>query len=326
MSMKDKKFLTYNQQIKHLRDQKLIICSGVEDKKILCKSGYFNLINGYKMPFTCGKNPDDTYKYIKGTSISHFYALKEFDDDLRYLLFKYLSKVEEEIRAFAAYKFDEVNKKSGAAWFEIQAYDPNCDVSTIVALISKAYAEISRSKQMYVKFHLDSHKLIPTWVLLKIIRLATFIDFIRHSKDGVRQSLCDLYSIKNARGYNDYSLLINSLHWIRDIRNMCAHNERIYSCVRKNGRIKESYLYTLPSTYRNESDQKIFDLLIYLKYYLSPHDYGILINEVKRLLTELNGKLHPNAYDNVRASIGVKNVTHLDLLLANPKSIEYHKF
>lgn len=312
--------------MKHLRDQKHILCSGTEDKKTLCKSGYFNLINGYKMPFTCGKNPDGTYRYIKGTCISHFDALKEFDDGLRYLLFKYLSRVEEEIRAFAAYKFDEINKKSEASWFEIPAYDSNCDVSTIVALISKAYSEVSRSKQKYVKFHLDSHKLIPTWVFIKVIRLATFIDFIKYSKDGVRKSLCELYSIKDSRGYNDYSLLINSLHWIRDIRNMCAHNERIYSIVRGNGRIKETYINSLPATYRNESDQKIFDLLVYLKYYLSSHDYKALISEVKRLLTQLAGKLHPNAYNNVRANIGVKNIAHLDLLLANPKNIEYHKF
>lgn len=50
----DKDFLTYNQQMKHLRCDKNISCKGTEDKTILCRSGYFNLVNGYKNPFVCG--------------------------------------------------------------------------------------------------------------------------------------------------------------------------------------------------------------------------------------------------------------------------------
>lgn len=47
----DKKILTYNRQMKKLRDDKHIQCEGSYDKKILIRSGYFNLINGYKNPY-----------------------------------------------------------------------------------------------------------------------------------------------------------------------------------------------------------------------------------------------------------------------------------
>lgn len=46
----DKKFKTYNQQMKYLRDSKNIICNGSSNKTILIRTGYFNLINGYKTP------------------------------------------------------------------------------------------------------------------------------------------------------------------------------------------------------------------------------------------------------------------------------------
>ena len=58
----DKDFLTYNQQMKHLRSDKSISCHGTEDKVILCRYGYFNLVNGYKNPFVCGF--DETTKNI----------------------------------------------------------------------------------------------------------------------------------------------------------------------------------------------------------------------------------------------------------------------
>lgn len=51
----DKEFLTYNQQMKKLRDKKKIDCGNTKDKTTLVRMGYFNLVNGYKEPFICGK-------------------------------------------------------------------------------------------------------------------------------------------------------------------------------------------------------------------------------------------------------------------------------
>ncbi len=44
----DKDFLTYNQQMRKLRNDKHINCQGSAHKKILIRSGYFNIVNGYK--------------------------------------------------------------------------------------------------------------------------------------------------------------------------------------------------------------------------------------------------------------------------------------
>ena len=40
----DKYFLTYNQQMKKLRNDKQIDCHDTEHKEILVRAGYFNLI------------------------------------------------------------------------------------------------------------------------------------------------------------------------------------------------------------------------------------------------------------------------------------------
>ena len=47
----DKYFLTYNQQMRKLRNDKNILCKGSTHKKILVRAGYFNIVNGYKTPF-----------------------------------------------------------------------------------------------------------------------------------------------------------------------------------------------------------------------------------------------------------------------------------
>ena len=147
------------------------------------------------------------------------------------------------------------------------------------------------------------------------------------SKDPVKDSICNLYSIKDSRGYNDYKLLIASLHWLRKIRNACAHNERVYSLNGKtkngsNKRIADSYFSILPPSYlRGDTTIKIIDLFVYLKYYLETNDYNSMMRQVTEMLDSLKTELPGPAFDRVRASMGIKDVDHLTVLMTNPKPI-----
>ena len=76
----DKLFLTYNQQMRKLRNDKHIDCAGSIHKKILIRAGYFNIVNGYKTPFISGQDANGNHIYISGTSISQLQAVKQFDD------------------------------------------------------------------------------------------------------------------------------------------------------------------------------------------------------------------------------------------------------
>lgn len=93
----NKYFLTYNQQMRKLRNDKQISCQGSSHKKILVRSGYFNIVNGYKTPFVSGIDANGNHSYISGTSIDQMYAVKCFDEQLRSSLLKYITQIEEEI-------------------------------------------------------------------------------------------------------------------------------------------------------------------------------------------------------------------------------------
>lgn len=113
----DKLFLTYNQQMKKLRNDKHIECNGSNHKKILVRAGYFNIVNGYKTPFVSGQDASGNHIYISGTTISQLQAVKQFDDQLRSFLLKYITQVEEETRTLAGYKFDECNDNGKIPWW-----------------------------------------------------------------------------------------------------------------------------------------------------------------------------------------------------------------
>lgn len=117
----DKSFLTYNQQMKKLRNDKKIDCNGTPHKISLVRSGYFNIINGYKTPFTCGTDANGNHTYFPNTSLSQINSLKKFDESLRLFLLKYITQVEEEVRTLTGYKFDQCNDNGKIPWYETSA-------------------------------------------------------------------------------------------------------------------------------------------------------------------------------------------------------------
>lgn len=329
----DKLFLTYNQQMRKLRNDKNIECTGSTHKRILIRSGYFNIVNGYKTPFISGQNPDGQHSYISGTSIDELHAVKKFDDRLRSFLLRYITQVEEEMRTLAGYKFDECNDNGNIPWYNTEAYSPNKSLQEKMNVISNAYSELSKSQLDYVSFYMNNHKQIPTWIMFKVVNFSTFIDIIKCSKTDISHSLCELYGLEDENGLPNVKLLIGSLHWMRRIRNSCAHNERVYCLTRRqerrgnSGRIVEKYFRLLSPGYVRNLEQKLFDLFIYFKYYLPRSEYKQFISELKNMLSNLQSKIHPHAFEYVRAQMGIRNLDDLDELLDFPKDdIEYNKF
>jgi len=318
-------FLTHNQQMRKLRDDKHIECRDSSCKEILCRTGYFNLVNGYKEAFVASKGTNGNHVYHSGTSLHEMNALKEFDDELRALLQRQITKIEEEVRTVVAYKFDEANDRGKIAWYQIEAYNPKNNAAKIMRVISNAYRDVELSQQEYVSYYLAHHKFIPTWIMVKVISFSHFINLVNSSKDAVKQAVCKLYGIMDASGKCNYKLLSGSLPWFRIVRNACAHNERIYTLSAPDSRIRMQYMDLLSASYKRSKDKTIMDLIVYMKYY-SPHkEYCKFIENINHLILSLQGDLHPTAFDNVRAALGIKDLTHLHELCKNPKEINYNK-
>lgn len=105
--------------------------------------------------------------------------------------------------------------------------------------------------------------------MIKMVNFSTFIDILKNSKTDVTHSLCKLYDMYDSNGKPNVKLLIGSLHWLRKVRNSCAHNERI------------------------------FDLLVYFKYYLPDKEYKKMMSEFQKMITNLQSGIFTNAFDNI---------------------------
>lgn len=235
---------------------------------------------------------------------------------------------------FALRLANELEINMNDPWYETNAYSSSATLQSKMNTISSAYSELSKSRSEYVQFYMKNHEQIPTWIMIKVVNFSTFIDVLHNSKTNVTNAICKLYSMYDDNNLPNVKLLIGSLHWLRRVRNSCAHNERVY-CIHQtqarnnsaSGRILDPYYTQLPTPYSRCTEKNIFDILVYFKYFLPTEEFTPMIIELKNMLIELQNTLQTNAFDNVRGQMGIKNLNVLDALIALPKSkIEYHKF
>ena len=235
---------------------------------------------------------------------------------------------------FALRLANELEINMNDPWYETNAYSSSATLQSKMNTISSAYSELSKSRSEYVQFYMKNHEQIPTWIMIKVVNFSTFIDVLHNSKTNVTHAICKLFSMYDDNNLPNVKLLIGSLHWLRRVRNSCAHNERVY-CIHQtqarnnsaSGRILDPYYTQLPTSYSRCTEKNIFDILVYFKYFLPTEEFTPMIIELKNMLIELQNTLQTNAFDNVRGQMGIKNLNVLDALIALPKSkIEYHKF
>ena len=73
--------------------------------------------------------------------------------------------------------------------------------------------------------------------------------------------------------------------------------------------------YLMANTYDNERDKKIIDAIVYFKYLLPPKQFAVLISNFENLLADLQIKLNQQPFDSVQTTVGLKDISHFDLIL-----------
>ena len=282
----NKPFLTYDQQIAKLRDEKgLIISDEAHAIDILTQIGYFSLINGYKTPF----KDSATGRYKKNTTFEDIENLYHFDAALRELFFKYLLKVEQKLKSHISYYFSEKFGNSINAYTSLYSYDYKDPKK--VAEIFRLLGEINRV--ITTNFHADNlnhyitnHENIPLWVLT---RKLTF---------GNVSKMMDLFPMplqtkisKNYIHLSNTSQMSAIIGVLVLFRNTCAHNDRLYNYISNKGELpsmrlhKELGLIRLPNGNYLHGKRDLFAVIIALRYMLEDTHFILFFNKLKDIIT-----------------------------------------
>lgn len=279
----DKPFLTYEQQIQKLIGKGLSINNYEAAIALLKKHSYFALISGYKKPFKTKKGLYKPY-----SSLEDIYSLYVFDDTLRTIIFRSILKVEKHIKSLISYSFCETYGEDQQFYLDATKYNYSranqADINDLIGRLSKIVTD--PKDYFYIKHQLQKHGNIPLWVMMKAMTLGTVSKFYSFLPQNIQSRVSIEYD------YVTENELVRMLDLLARIRNVCAHNERLFNYRYNKGAINDTYIHQylcIPKSKGQYSKGKrdLFAVIIVLKYLLSHEESCLLIDEIDDALTNL---------------------------------------
>lgn len=300
-----KPFRTHRQQISILRSRGLTINDGSRAMRILERENYYSLINGYKDLFLMKDSKNralDPEKYNEGSSFDEIYSLYCFDRELRGILLKELLKFECNIKTKIAYFFSKKYTEPNAYLNMINySRDPN-QLKEVLKLISTIYNSISRQskKENPIGHYLDKHEEVPLWVMINYLTIGNIQNFYMCIEESLQNEIAKEFSKEYKRSYSEDihinpDILINVLKTTTLFRNVCAHEERLYSFTLN--KPSKSAQVSKITNIKNELLDKgnLFTISVFLKLVLNKKEYKGFTNSLSKLFHK-----YSNKFDTVR--------------------------
>lgn len=228
MSIKyDKPFLTYEEQLKKLKeDYNLSVNDGEIELELLSTLSYYELINGYKDCFM------ENNKFIEDRSLIDVFIFNIIDKKFQNILLHYSIYVENIFKTKLAYY---IAKNKGIHYLEYldenKYHSPTPDrktkLSTVIGNFTKVHFE---SKDTPTIFYRKKHNHIPPWILFKNITFNNAIDLYSFLKRDEKLEIISEYSLISNQNITDderLELFKNMLIITRKFRNKIAHNYKV---------------------------------------------------------------------------------------------------
>ncbi|MCD7784451.1 MAG: Abi family protein [Oscillospiraceae bacterium] len=222
-----KKILSINQQLQTYKDAGMEIVSS-EDALIAIETiGYYRL-RGYCYYLYDNK----TKKYQEGTTFDDVLNLYKFDTELSHLLFSLSSAIEVSLRAHLSEALLQAYNDP------LALYDPSifADKSLYWKNIGTLSNEIARSNDVFIAHNFKNHDgMIPIWAAVEVMsfgNLSMTIKNLKTGKGSAAQKLLSHYRIMGRKGEQvtpSFQMLASWIQSVSVIRNICAHNGRIYN-------------------------------------------------------------------------------------------------
>lgn len=283
-----KEFKTYAEQIQHLLSKGLIINNEHYALECLKETSYFALINGYKSIF---KQQDGNYK--SDTTFEDVYSLYTFDEELRELTLKYILKIERRLKSYISYYFCQSYPNCQHDYLNVNNFRYNEEKirNQILKLIIVLQSTLDSNNYPYINHYKNHHQNnVPLWVLINALSFGKISRFYSFLKIGIQQKIS-----------NEYPCLSNSeLERMLDIlslfRNVCAHNERLYS-YKTRQQLKDNQVLISLSVQKKGTNyikgvQDFFSIVICFKYLLKDKEFSNYFDELNSIIDNIvfNGK------------------------------------
>lgn len=309
-----KKYLSLEEQIALLESKNLIIDNKEKAKTILKDTGYYKLINAYKIPFMEDILGDGNRKYFAGVSIKNLYDLHKFDLALEAIAFEATTKIEIKIKSLIS---ELISSRYGTT---IRKYlraknflpDKGEDVNEYTFVKMKKFIKGEIRKQLdnkhpAISWYGQKYNNFPFWVVANILTLGSI------SKIFSKLHTCDQMTIAKQFGLH-FADLGQYLKHVNLVRNVCAHNDVLYRYKVKNN-IPQKLIESKYELLGIEKDSRtgrykqgtndLMSTIIVFNLLLDKQSFNEFKTKLTGLLKNLSKKIPQRAYDYVIKEMGI---------------------
>ena len=278
-----KTFLSTEQLIQNLKNNGMTIESQDKATMALTTIGYYRL-KGYTFHLI----DPTTKKFLPGTNLTSILQLYHFDCELSHLIFHYLSEIEVALRARLVNAFQSKNDalilNDPSVFKDKKLYWKN--QGTIAT-------EIHRSNDVFIEHNFNNYEgAVPLWASVEVMSFGSLSKIIKNLKTGsqsIFSMLVQNYKFKNIKGIDINPSKDMFTSWIQAVsimRNICAHNSRIYNrTISTRPQLISSDAINPPPRHNG-----LYQIMLSMKY-LRPTDevWISFVRNFKQLLKEYKG-------------------------------------
>ena len=308
-----KDFKNLDQQIEILKSKGLIIDDIEYAKEVLFRENYF-FLNGYRH-LLMRSNVDR--RYIEGATFLELYSLFLFDRTLRNILFKNILIIENNVKSIMSYQLSLKYGYREKDYLVPKNFTTNKDkTKQVIDILKKMKRQINLNAAGHTatSHYVTNYGYIPLWVLVKVLSFGIVGELYSILKKEDQLGIADIYKV-------DIDTLTNYLTILSNYRNLCAHEDILFS--NKTQRIINDNKYHKALNIQIMDDEYIygkndlFALVLILKQMLSKEEFSNFIEEVKHNIDNLELNLHSIKINKVLDGMGFPknyyNLKNMDL-------------
>ena len=314
-----KEHKTFNQQLTILRNRGVVVPTNGKSKRFLEQENYYNVINGYKDLFLVKDSnnlPVEPELYQEDTHFNELKALFLFDRELRILLLKYLLIFENSIKTTIAYEFSKKYSRKNA-YLDIANFvdnDPKKVLQQISILTKTIHDKVDRTGA--IKHYIEEHGEVPLWVLVNFLTMGNIANFYNILTDSMKNIIAKFYTDKYRTQNKDHTFRLSSadlsacLKVVNLVRNICAHDERLYNVNLRSVRVSQIANHFGIIRYDNK---RFIVVILFLKVVLDKKDFQRLYKALMHLFKQYADEFKTVVFNDILKTMGI-DLTELEKL------------
>lgn len=313
---------TIEQQSTTLVERNVKLTSKSPD--ILLQYGYYNLINGYKDAFiNKEKSHHLGYDFYKdGTTLDQIVSLYRFDADLRRNILSCITIIETQMKSLISLHFSLRYGTNHWEYLTPSSFTVSAKqvehVNTLINKLNKSIRKFStRNPHPAICHFVSKYNQVPLWVLNTIMTFGTMANFYDLLNDDLKKTIAHAINPKLAP-----KTLSSMLYYLTDIRNKCAHNNRLYTHKIDQRATRTSTIPQLSihhainipllnanphSLYAYGQDDVLAALICIVMFFGQNHVYGIKYDNIDKSISQLSTAITPEVESFVREVTGLKH-------------------